>query len=94
MTRKGMVSEIFSKALYMDNPNLYLIGYLDFNEIKETTLPEFLKVSENFETIPATRIVYVKKENRILFSKERKKVDGNTRKNTGHKGRDGKNTDQ
>lgn len=72
MTRKGKLAEIFSKALYNDNPNLYLIGYLDFGEIKETTLPEFLKVSENFGTIPVTRIVYIKKENRVLFSKKRK----------------------
>lgn len=69
MTRKGKLAEIFSKALYNDNPNLYLIGYLDFGEIKETTLLEFLKVSENFGTIPVTRIVYIKKENRVLFSK-------------------------
>jgi uncharacterized protein (UPF0248 family) len=70
MTKKGKVAEIFSKALYSDNPDLYLVGYLDFNEIKETPLPEFLKVSENFETIPATRIVYIKKENRILWHKK------------------------
>lgn len=72
MTRKGKVAEIFSKALYSDNPNLYFVGYLDFNEIKEVTLPEFLKVSENFQTIPATRIIYIKRENRVLFSKEQK----------------------
>lgn len=70
MTRKGKLSEIFSKALYSDNPNLYLIGYIDFDEIKETTLPEFIKISENFETIPATRIAYIKKENRVLWSKK------------------------
>ncbi len=75
MTKKGKVAEIFSKALYNDNPNLYIIGYLDFNEVKETLLPEFLKISENFETIPATRIVYIKRENRILWSK---KEDKNT----------------
>jgi len=72
MTRKGKVAEIFSKAVYSDNPNLYLVGYLDFSEIKEVTLPEFLKVSENFETIPAARIIYIKRENRVLFSKQQK----------------------
>lgn len=69
MTKKGKIAEIFSNALYNDNPNLYLVGYLDFNEIKEITLPEFLKISENFETIPATRISYIKRENTVLYSK-------------------------
>jgi len=73
MTRKGKVSEILSNAIYNDDPNLYIVGYLDFNEIKETTLPEFFKVSENFEIIPATRIVYIKKENNVLYSKSVKK---------------------
>ena len=69
MVRKGKLADIFSKALYNDDPNLYLVGYLDFGKVKESLLPEFLKISENFETIPATRIAYIKKENRILFSK-------------------------
>lgn len=66
------MAEIFSKALYDDDPNFYLIGYLDFVKIRESTLPEFLKISENFETIPATRIIYIKKESRILFSKTKR----------------------
>ena len=69
MVRKGKLADIFSKALYSDDPNLYLVGYLDFGKVKESLLPDFLKISENFETIPATRIAYIKKENRILFSK-------------------------
>lgn len=69
MTKKGKVAEIFSKALYHDNPNLYRIGYLDFNEIKKITFLEFLKLSENFEVIPASRIIYIKRENTILYSK-------------------------
>ncbi|MGI0073863.1 MAG: DUF504 domain-containing protein [Nitrosotalea sp.] len=69
MTRKGKLSQILSKALYNDDPDLYLVGYLDFNDVKETTLPEFIRISENFETIPATRIVYIKRENSILYSK-------------------------
>lgn len=75
MTRKGKVSEILSNAIYNDNPNLYLIGYLDFNEVKEISLPEFFKISENFETIPATRIVYIKKENNVLYSRSVKKKE-------------------
>lgn len=69
MVRKGKITEIFSKALYNDNPNLYTIGYIDLGEIKEATLPEFLKLSENFEIIPVTRISYIKKENKTLYSK-------------------------
>ncbi|HSF27483.1 MAG TPA: DUF504 domain-containing protein [Nitrosopumilaceae archaeon] len=69
MPRKGKLAEIFSKAMYADNPESYQIGYLDYDTIKEVTLPEFIKESENFETIPITRIKYIKKENTVLFSK-------------------------
>ena len=69
MPRKGKLAEIFSKARYADNPNSYMVGYLDFDVIKEVTLQEFIKISDNFETIPITRIYYIKKGNRILFSK-------------------------
>ncbi|TLX68478.1 MAG: DUF504 domain-containing protein [Thaumarchaeota archaeon] len=71
MPRKGKLAEIFSKAKYADNPNSYIVGYLDFNIIKEVTLPEFIEISDNFETIPITRIYYIKKGSRILFSKTR-----------------------
>lgn len=69
MTKKGKVSEILSKALYNDNPELYTIGYTDLQEIREVSLPDFLKISENFEIIPASRITYIKKNNNILYSK-------------------------
>ena len=71
MPRKGKLAEIFSKAKYADNPNSYMVGYLDYDIIKEVILPEFIKISDNFETIPITRIHYIKKGNRILFSKTR-----------------------
>ena len=70
MSRKGKVAEIFSKAMYADNPDSYIIGYLDYDTIREVTLPEFIKQSDNFETIPITRIQYIKKENRVLFTKK------------------------
>lgn len=69
MVKKGKVSEIFSKALYHDNPEEYKVGYIDLGTTKETTLLEFLKISENFEVIPATRIAYIKKGNDILYLK-------------------------
>ena len=71
MTRKGLVAEIFSKALHVDNPELYLVGYLDLGEIREVSLVEFLKLSENFQIIPASRIIHIKKENTILYLKTR-----------------------
>ena len=73
MARKGLIAEIFSKALHVDNPDLYLIGYIDLGNIRETSLVEFLKLSENFEVIPASRIVFIKKEDTILYSKKDKK---------------------
>ena len=69
MSRKGKLTEIFSKAMYADNPESYRVGYLDYDIIKEVSLSEFIKESDNFEMIPVTRIQYVKKENTVLFSK-------------------------
>ena len=69
MVRKGKVAEIFSNAIYNDNPELYTIGYINLGMIEEITLAEFLKLSENFEVIPASRIIYIKKEDTILYSK-------------------------
>ena len=73
MTRKGKVAEIFSNALHHDNPELYSVGYIDFSKIREIPLVEFLKLSENFETIPASRIAYIKKGSDTLYSKSDKK---------------------
>ena len=75
MPRKGRLSEIFSKALYADNPASYIVGYLNYDTIKESTLPEFIKESDNFETIPITRIEFIKKENKILFRKYKQRVN-------------------
>ena len=76
MVRKGKVAEILSKALHSDNPTSYLVGYLDLGAIKNIPLLEFLKLSENFEVIPANRIVFIMKENTILYSKlNRRELD-------------------
>ncbi|HWY36154.1 MAG TPA: DUF504 domain-containing protein [Nitrosopumilaceae archaeon] len=75
MPRKGKLAEILSKAKYADNPNSYMIGYLDYDTIKEVMLPEFIKLSDNFETIPITRIYHVRKENDLLYSKVVNKKD-------------------
>jgi len=70
MTKKGIIEEIFSKARYADDPNLYRIFYRNFDKIRELSLPEFDRESNNFETIPVTRIQLIKKDNKILFQKK------------------------
>ena len=70
MSRKGKLAEIFSKALYHDNPDLYSLNYRDFNKVVKVSLVEFLKVSENFQLIPASRILSVTKEGRVLYNKK------------------------
>ncbi len=69
MTKKGVINEIFSKARFGNEAETYKIFYRDFEKIKEVTLPEFIKVSENFETIPISRIKKITKNNTILFEK-------------------------
>ncbi len=78
MTKKGVINEIFSKARFGNEAETYKIFYRDFEKIKEVTLPEFIKVSENFETIPISRIKKITKNNTILFEK-------NTRSSTSMK---------
>ncbi|HZD81633.1 MAG TPA: DUF504 domain-containing protein [Nitrososphaeraceae archaeon] len=69
MTRKGRLQEIFSKALYADNPDLYSVSYRDFSSIVEVPLLEFINISENFELIPSNRVLLVRKERQILYRK-------------------------
>lgn len=69
MTRKGRLKEIFSKALHADNPNLYSVSYREFNSIIKVSLPEFLRLSENFEIIPPNRIFLVTREGKVLYRK-------------------------
>ena len=73
MTKKGIVEEIFSKALFADEAKLYKIFYRDFNRVVETTMPEFLKESENFQTIPINRIKKIMKSGTVLFEKDGEK---------------------
>lgn len=69
MTRKGRLDEIFSKALYADNAALYSVSYRDFDQIIEVPLMEFIELSNNFEVIPQSRVVLVKKGEQILYRK-------------------------
>jgi hypothetical protein len=69
VARKGRLDEIFSKALYAGDSALYTVGYRDFENIVEVSLPEFVKLSENFQAIPQSRIITVKKGDNILYHK-------------------------
>ena len=70
MTRKkGRLEEIFSKAIYADDPRRYSVSYRDFQSVVQVPLLEFLKLSENFELIPANRIVVVSKDGNVLYRK-------------------------
>ena len=75
--KKGRLQEILSKALYADNPNTYIISYRDFDTILSIPLLKFIEVSQNFEIIPATRIIQVKKGERIMYEKKFAGIKGN-----------------
>jgi len=75
MAKKGVIEEIFSKAKFTDDAKTYRIIYRDFEKLRETTLPEFIKESNNFQTIPISRIEAIKKNHRILFEKNSKKTE-------------------
>ena len=72
MTKKGRLEEIFSKAKFADDPLLYRVFYRNLDKISELNLPDFLNESNNFETIPITRIELIKKNNKILFRKSKR----------------------
>ncbi len=72
--KKGVIEEVFSKARFSDNPKEYKIFYRDFERIIVKTLPEFIKESNEFQTIPISRIEKIERNNSILFEK-RKQVD-------------------
>ena len=69
--RKGRLEEIFSRALHADDPTLYFVSYRDFESIAEVTLAEFVKLSEDFAVIPASRITKIRKGDQVLYEKSR-----------------------
>ncbi len=70
MARKGRLEEIFSKALHTDDdPSNYAVSYRDFDSVIEVSLPEFLRISEDFALIPPNRILLVKRDSEILYQK-------------------------
>lgn len=67
--RKGKLEEILSKARFYDDIDLYQVSYRDFDNITNVTLKEFLYLSSNFESIPISRIVKIKKGPDVIYSK-------------------------
>ncbi|MGQ0376280.1 MAG: DUF504 domain-containing protein [Nitrososphaerota archaeon] len=66
---KGKIKEIISKAKFGECMSDYKIVYRDFERLVEISLNEFLKISNNFEVIPMSRVQIIKKKNKILFQK-------------------------
>ena len=67
--RKGKLEEILSKAMFHDDIELYQVSYRDFDNIVSVTLKEFIFLSSNFESIPVSRIVKIKKGSNVIYSK-------------------------
>jgi len=67
--RKGKLEEILSKAKFYDDIELYQVSYRDFDSIVSVTLKEFIFLSSNFESIPITRIIEIKKGSDVVYSK-------------------------
>ena len=74
MTKKGRLEEIFSKAIYFDDPKLYSVCYRDFHSLLEVSLSDFVKASENFELIPASRVMRITKDGKVLYSKKNTQI--------------------
>jgi hypothetical protein len=69
MVKKGVVDEIFSKARFSGESDSYIVCFRDFETIRETSLPRFIRESDNFQKIPSSRITMIKKNNTVLFEK-------------------------
>ena len=70
MSKKGKLEEIFSKAIYSDDPRLYSVYYRNYNSFVKVSLSEFIKVSQNFELIPAHRIMKVTRDEKVVYSRQ------------------------
>jgi uncharacterized protein (UPF0248 family) len=69
MTKKGKIEEIFSRAIYADDPSNYIVTYRDFENFKQINLKDFVDLSENFQLIPVSRITQIQKGKKILYKK-------------------------
>jgi uncharacterized protein (UPF0248 family) len=69
MAKKGKIEEIFSRAIYADDPSSYVVTYRDFENFKQINLKDFVDLSENFQLIPVSRISQIQKGKEILYKK-------------------------
>jgi uncharacterized protein (UPF0248 family) len=69
LVKKGIIEEIFSKAIYADDPLKYVVTYRDFEHYKKINLKDFVALSENFQLIPISRIIKIQKGDTILYQK-------------------------
>jgi hypothetical protein len=67
--KKGKLVEILSKARFYDDIDLYQVSYRDFDDIVTIPLKEFILLSSDFELIPISRIVEIKKGVTVIYSK-------------------------
>ena len=67
--RKGKLEEILSKAKFYDDIDLYQVSYRDFDNTATVTLKDFIFLSSNFESIPVSRIIEIKKGSDVIYSK-------------------------
>ncbi|HET8848118.1 MAG TPA: DUF504 domain-containing protein, partial [Nitrososphaeraceae archaeon] len=67
--RKGTLEEILSKAKFYDDIDLYQVSYRDFDNIVSVTLKQFIYLSSNFESIPVSRIIEIRKGQDVIYSK-------------------------
>jgi hypothetical protein len=67
--KKGIIKEIISRAVYLNELDKYDVSYRDFEDIVTVPLREFMKISENLEIIPITRIDQIKRESCIIYKK-------------------------
>ena len=68
VVKKGIIEEIFSKAQFSEEANLYIVSFRDFEKIREITLPNFIIESDNFQKILSSRITKIRSHT-ILFEK-------------------------
>lgn len=66
--RKGMLEELLSRAIHADDVGAYTVVYRDRDMHVEVGLEEFLRLSENFQKIPASRIVSIRRYGREVYS--------------------------
>ncbi|KAF6242947.1 DUF504 domain-containing protein [Nitrosopumilus sp. b1] len=69
MTKKGILDDIFSKARFSDKPSIYKVIYRDYNQDIEMNLDDFILESNNFQSIPASRIKTVIRKSKIVFQR-------------------------